>query len=80
MRSPCGQDHETKRTKASQPSPVVETGHIGVHVINPTPIVDQPYWKSKWMGGHIPINVRRILFGIPESGEGEFVVYAPFVL
>ena len=80
MRSSGRQDHEAKRTKASQPSPVVEAGHICIHVINPMPIVDQPYWKSKRIGGHIPINVRRILFGIPESGEGKFVIYTPFVL
>ena len=69
-----------ERTKAPQPSPVVEAGHIGVHVINPMPILDQRRWKSKWIGGHIPINVRRILFGIPESGERKFVIYTPFVL
>ena len=69
-----------KRTKASQPSPIVEAGHIGVHVINPMPIADQRYRSANWVDGNTPINIRRILFGIPESGEGEFVIYTPFIL
>jgi len=73
---------KTKLTESSRLSPVVQAGHIGIHVIHPVVVVTRQFDYSKmitvWMCS--PVRKWGVLTGVPQTREREFTVDPAFRL